>query len=85
MRRLNRDDLVTFGLSLLEDLAATGEVEPVERPRWLRFLLAWLWLESRGERWPFDAFWTALAGKEAIGRAQSLTAALNGIRRQLRR
>jgi hypothetical protein len=85
MRRISRDDLVTFGLSLLEELAAKGETGPVERPRWLRFLLAWLWLESRGERWPFDAFWTALAGKEAIGRAQSLTAALNGIRRQLGR
>jgi hypothetical protein len=85
MGRLSRDDLVTVALDLLEELAAKGEGGPVERPRWLRFMLAWLWLESRGERWPFDAFWRALAGREAIGRAQSLTASLNGIWRQLGR
>jgi hypothetical protein len=35
------------------------------------------------ERWPLDAFWDAAASPHEIGRAQSLTAAFNGIALQL--
>jgi hypothetical protein len=35
------------------------------------------------ERWPLDAFWDAAAVENEIGRAQSITAAFNGIALQL--
>ncbi|MBI0475007.1 hypothetical protein D9601_06485 [Sphingomonas sp. MA1305] len=37
------------------------------------------------ERWPLLQFWEGWLGTHEIGRAQSMTAAFNGIIRQLRR
>lgn len=37
------------------------------------------------ERWPLELFWDAAAQENEIGRAQGVTAAFNGIVRQLRR
>lgn len=36
------------------------------------------------ENWPVAQFWQGASGDNAIGRLQSCSAALNGIRRQLR-
>jgi len=35
------------------------------------------------ERWPLTQFWDGISGTHEIGRAQSVTAAYNGILRQL--
>jgi hypothetical protein len=37
------------------------------------------------ERWPLELYWDAAGQDNAIGRAQGVTAAFNGIVRQLRR
>ena len=37
------------------------------------------------ERWPLELYWDAAAQENDIGRAQGLTAAFNGIVRQLRK
>jgi hypothetical protein len=37
------------------------------------------------ERWPLELYWDAAAQENEIGRAQGVTAAFNGIIRQLRR
>lgn len=37
------------------------------------------------ERWPLDLYWDAAKQENEIGRAQGVTAAFNGIVRQLRR
>jgi hypothetical protein len=37
------------------------------------------------ERWPLDLYWDAASQENEIGRAQGVTAAYNGIVRQLRR
>jgi len=37
------------------------------------------------ERWPLELYWDAAAQENDIGRAQGVTAAFNGIVRQLRR
>jgi len=37
------------------------------------------------ERWPLDLYWDAASQENEIGRAQGVTAAYNGIVRQLRK
>jgi hypothetical protein len=37
------------------------------------------------EQWPLIQFWTGINGAHEIGRAQTVTASLNGIKAQLRR
>lgn len=37
------------------------------------------------ERWPLELYWDAAAQENEIGRAQGVTAAFNGIVRQLRK
>ena len=37
------------------------------------------------ERWPLELYWDAAAQENEIGRSQGVTAAFNGIVRQLRR
>lgn len=37
------------------------------------------------ERWPLELYWDAASQENEIGRAQGVTAAFNGIVRQLRR
>ena len=37
------------------------------------------------ERWPLEQYWDAAAQENEIGRSQGVTAAFNGIVRQLRR
>lgn len=42
-------------------------------------------LQHCPERWPLELYWDAAAQENDIGRAQGVTAAFNGIVRQLRR
>jgi len=37
------------------------------------------------EAWPLTQFWTGINGTHEIGRAQTVTASLNGFKAQLRR
>lgn len=69
-------------LAVLEaavDRAGRGRVDTAEVRAALKSLLP----ISR-DRAFLDWFWEAAAGDDAIGRGQNVTAALNGIRRQLR-
>jgi hypothetical protein len=59
---------------------ANGRVDGVEVRLALRCLLPFC-----PERWPLEMYWDAAAQENEIGRAQGVTAAFNGIVRQLRR
>jgi hypothetical protein len=85
MRRLKQDSLVTLGLTILEELAASALPAPIRQPPWLRIVLAWLFARSAGDRGFFDNYWSSLTSRDEVGRQQGLNASLNGIYRQLGR
>ncbi|MGF7156225.1 hypothetical protein GGR40_004021 [Novosphingobium gossypii] len=58
---------------------STTRVDTVEVRLALRCLLA-----HCRERWPLELYWDAAGQENDIGRAQGVTAAFNGIVRQLR-
>jgi len=60
--------------------ASDGPVDGVEVRLALRCLLP-----HCPERWPLELYWDAAKQDNEIGRAQGVTAAFNGIVRQLRR
>ena len=60
--------------------SSDGRVDGVEVRLALRCLLPHCL-----ERWPLELYWDAAKQKNDIGRAQGVTAAFNGIVRQLRR
>ncbi len=60
--------------------SASDRVDKVEVRLALRCLLP-----HCPERWPLELYWDAASQENAIGRAQGVTAAFNGIVRQLRR
>ena len=60
--------------------SADGRVDGVEVRLALRCLLP-----HCPERWPLELYWDAAKQENEIGRAQGVTAAFNGIVRQLRR
>jgi hypothetical protein len=58
--RLDRDELAFLGLIALDEMVMKCREGPQERPISLRATLAMLYvLGGRGDRGPFDAFWTA--------------------------
>jgi hypothetical protein len=60
--------------------SSDGRVDGVEVRLALRCLLP-----HCPERWPLELYWDAAKQENEIGRAQGVTAAFNGIVRQLRR
>lgn len=71
------------------DLAVTVLSEMVKAPAQeqrpstaIRLALRVLWPHCP-DTWPLTQFWTGLNGTHEIGRAQTITAALNGIMLQL--
>ena len=85
MGRLPRHQRVVIALSvhiLRSGVTRSGEarVDGVEVRLALRCLLP-----HCPERWPLELYWDAAAQENEIGRAQGVTAAFNGIVRQLRR
>ncbi len=60
--------------------SSDGRVDGVEVRLALRCLL-----QHCPERWPLELYWDAAQQENDIGRAQGVTAAFNGIVRQLRR
>lgn len=85
MGKLPRHQRVIIALSvhiLRSGVSRCGEVrvDGVEVRLALRCLLP-----HCPERWPLELYWDAAARENDIGRAQGVTAAFNGIVRQLRR
>ncbi|WP_267381450.1 MULTISPECIES: hypothetical protein [unclassified Sphingomonas] len=85
MGSLPRHQRVVIALSvhiLRAGVARSGEmrVDGVEIRLALRCLL-----HHCPERWPLEQFWDAASQANDIGRSQGVTAAFNGIIRQLRR
>ena len=85
MGRLPRHQRVVIALSvhiLRSGVARSSDarVDGVEVRLALRCLLP-----HCPERWPLELYWDAAAQENEIGRAQGVTAAFNGIVRQLRR
>lgn len=72
-------ELRAWAIGALEEALEKSRIAPVERSMALRFALAFL-SNFTEERWPFDAFWRALAVPHDKGRWQSANAALNAIR-----
>jgi hypothetical protein len=79
MRRISDDDLVTLALGLVDEIARTVPFRPVQRPDWLRIVLAWLCLKSGGDPDCFHAFWRALAHPNRSERWVQSCRALEGI------
>jgi hypothetical protein len=85
MAKLPRHQRVIIALSvhiLRNGVTRSGEirVDGVEVRLALRCLLP-----HCPERWPLELYWDAASQENDIGRAQGVTAAFNGIVRQLRR
>lgn len=85
MAPLPRHQRVVIALSLHILRAAvvrsgSGRVDGMEVRLALRSLL-----HHCPERWPLEQYWDAASQENEIGRSQGVTAALNGIIRQLRR
>jgi hypothetical protein len=85
MTQLPRHQRVVIALSvhiLRANVARSGEtrVDGMEVRLALRCLL-----QHCPERWPLELYWDAAGQENDIGRAQGVTAAFNGIVRQLRR
>lgn len=85
MTRLSNHQRVVIALSvhiLRSAVARCGEMR-VDTPE-VRLALRCL-LTYCPERWPLVLYWDAAGQENEIGRAQGVTAAFNGIVRQLRR
>ena len=67
-------------IAALAEAVEQTHQSPVKRTLALRFALAFL-ANFANERWPFDNFWRAIAGKPDNGRWQGANAALNAIKR----
>ena len=85
MAKLHRHQRVVIALSvhiLRSGVTRSGDsrVDGVEVRLALRCLLP-----HCPERWPLELYWDAAQQENEIGRAQGVTAAFNGIIRQLRR
>ena len=85
MGQLPRHQRVIIALSihiLRAGVARSGEtrVDGMEVRLALRCLL-----HHCPERWPLESYWDAASQENEIGRSQGVTAAFNGIVRQLRR
>jgi hypothetical protein len=94
--RFDRNQLRYMALMALDEAAEACRVTPLDRSMWLRFLLAWLYVESGSNpenRWLFDDFWktvTKPATKvnekkmiDAFCRSSTAQSCLNGIYRSL--
>lgn len=85
MSKLQRHQRVVIALSvhiLRSGVARSSDsrIDGVEVRLALRCLV-----QHCPERWPLDLYWDAASQENEIGRAQGVTAAYNGIVRQLRR
>ena len=77
--RLSESLLLEMALSALEEVAAECHHEPVQRSKALALVLAYVASRSRGERWPYDRFWTCIQDPNPKERWSGATAALNAI------
>jgi hypothetical protein len=78
------EQLTVKALAVVEEAAKESDRRPVQRGPGLAFALAYLWSISGAQRWPFDSFWQAVAGRDYIGRSQSVNAARNAVYAALR-
>lgn len=76
---LSESRLLEMALGALEEVAAQCHHAPVQRSRALALVLAYLASRSRGERWPYDRFWTCIEDSQPKERWSGATAALNAI------
>lgn len=77
--QLNESRLLEIALCALEEVVAECHHAPVQRSRALALALAYLASRSRGERWPYDRFWTCIKDRQPKERWSGATAALNAI------
>lgn len=77
------DDLRSKALIALEEVLQETRYGPVEPSRAVGFALAYLWNLAGGSRAPFDAFWRALRGENALHRFGYSEQALTLIYREL--
>ena len=92
--RFSREQLRYLALMALEEVAEDCSDGPCNRSLWLRFLLAWLYLESGADpanKWMFADFWSAATRStddqreflDGYSRRVQLQSSLNGITRAL--
>ncbi len=78
----NQRTIIDLSLEILEAAnrrAGKEKVDTIEVRLALRCLLPFC-----AERWPLHAFWNGAIGDQDLGRSASTTAALNGIKLQLK-
>lgn len=85
VERLPRNQRVVIALSvhILRAGVARSDVARIDGME-VRLALRCL-LHHCPERWPLELYWDAASQENDIGRSQGVTAAFNGIVRQLRR
>lgn len=77
---MTKNERVAIGLAVEVEAPAAKDQRPSSAIRLaLRVLLP-----HCPEAWPLTQFWTGINGNHEIGRAQTVTASLNGIKAQLR-
>lgn len=94
--RFTRDELRYLALMALDEIADECGEEPAPRSLWLRFLLAWLWIEAGADpakKWIFTSFWDAATSPKTTDphrgmldryiRSTGAQSAINGICREL--
>ena len=79
----NEQATVALALQVLSEVEAAPANE--QRPSTAIRLALRVLLPHCPEQWPLVQFWTGINGTHEIGRAQTVTASLNGIKAQLRR
>lgn len=79
----NEAAAVALAVQVLSEIEAAPAKE--QRPSTAVRLALRVLLPHCPEQWPLTQFWTGLNGTHEIGRAQTVTASLNGIKAQLRR
>lgn len=75
--------IVDLAVTVLREVAEAPAKE--QRPSTAIRLALRVLLPHCPERWPLTQFWTGINGTHDIGRAQTVTASLNGIVHQLGR
>jgi hypothetical protein len=76
--RFDPNDMHDDALLALYEFCMATEGEPVRRSFTLRFLLAYLYAHSDGQRGPFETFWRAASRHRWAGETESMAAYARG-------
>jgi hypothetical protein len=82
---MTKNERIAVGIAVEVLAEAEAAAAKDQRPSIAIRLALRVLLPHCPEAWPLTQFWTGINGTHEIGRAQTVTASLNGIKAQLRR